>query len=93
MENKMASTVGTSAEYTDTTGPSEDISASSPAPVQKTTKKMKAAGASKKVFAGSSKTATLEDSVSSFRGDKTGLLMSHYDLQEENVLRTTSLSM
>ena len=93
MENKKASTVGTSAEYTDTTGASEDISAGSSSPVQTTAKKMKTAGASKKVFAGSSKMATLEDSVSSFRGDETGLLMSHYDLQEENVLRTTSLSM
>ena len=83
----------TLADNTDTTGASEDISTGSTSPVQMTTKKMETAGASKKVFAGSSKMATLEDSVSSFPGDETGLLMSHYDLQEESVLRTSSLSM
>ena len=83
----------TLADNTDTTGASEDISTGSTSPVQMTTKKMETAGASKKVFAGCSKMATLEDSVSSFPGDETGLLMSHYDLKEENVLRTSSLSM
>ena len=83
----------TLADNTDTTGASEDISTGSTSPVQMTTKKMETAGASKKVFAGCSKMATLEDSVSSFPGDETGLLMSHYDLQEESVLRTSSLSM
>ena len=83
----------TLADNTDTTGASEDNSGVSPSSLQMTTKKMETAGASKKVFAGSSKMAALEDSVSSFPGDETGLLMSHYDLQEENVLRTSSLSM
>ena len=97
MENKKTSAFGASADATITatiaTGAFEDISAGSTSPSKKTTKKMETAGASQKVFAGSSKMATLEDSVSSFPGDETGLLMSHYDLQEENFLRTSSLFM
>lgn len=93
MDNLKTSAVGASADDADdtftattaTTGDYEDISAGSTSSSKKTT----ALGAS----AGSSKMATLEESVSSFPGDETGLLMSNYDLQDENVLHTTSLSM
>ena len=97
MENKKTSAFGASAGATITatiaTGAFEDISAGSTSPSKKTTKKMETAGASKKLFAGSSKMKTLADSVSSFRSDETGLLMSHYDLKDKNILRTTALSM
>ena len=103
MENKNTSALGAYADDTITAtgasaddtiaGASEDMSTGSTASSKKTNKKMKTAGASKNAFAGSPKMATLADCVSSFRRDETGLLMSNYDLEEENILRTTTLSM